>query len=197
MLLNEVYTCLESCFGQVVSLSVKYSFSLLHVILSRRKVVVGRNMLDSTKCISAIYMIFLNQPSDKCQYLGTFTSAPLFCVKVSHVYQANNNVLYFLHFIPYEFTQCITIHIPGKIISLFIQIFLYRDIQKMQDGMGEKFGTLIQMSMTFIVAFVQSFVIGWKLALVMLVVLPVLIISALIASTVRYLYLVNNDNMGV
>ena len=45
-------------------------------------------------------------------------------------------------------------------------------------------GTCVQLIACFIVAFVQGFVVGWKLALVLLGIVPALVGAALIASKV-------------
>lgn len=56
------------------------------------------------------------------------------------------------------------------------------DMYKIIDGIGDKFGTFIQMFSCFIVAFITGFVTGWKLSLVMLAIVPALIGAALVAS---------------
>uniref|UniRef100_A0A672J0P2 ATP-binding cassette, sub-family B (MDR/TAP), member 4 n=1 Tax=Salarias fasciatus TaxID=181472 RepID=A0A672J0P2_SALFA len=52
------------------------------------------------------------------------------------------------------------------------------DIYKIQEGIGDKVGMLIQGFTTFIASFVIGFIKGWKLTLVILAVSPVLAISA-------------------
>uniref|UniRef100_UPI00398F70C7 ATP-dependent translocase ABCB1 n=1 Tax=Pristiophorus japonicus TaxID=55135 RepID=UPI00398F70C7 len=56
------------------------------------------------------------------------------------------------------------------------------DISKISDGIGDKIGLLIQSLASFVAGFVVGFVKGWKLALVILAVSPVLGISAAIWS---------------
>ncbi|XP_059828206.1 ATP-binding cassette, sub-family B (MDR/TAP), member 4 [Hypanus sabinus] len=58
------------------------------------------------------------------------------------------------------------------------------DISKISDGIGDKIGILIQTLTTFIAGFVIGFIKGWKLALVILAVSPVLGICAVIWSKV-------------
>uniref|UniRef100_A0A672J3I9 ATP-binding cassette, sub-family B (MDR/TAP), member 4 n=1 Tax=Salarias fasciatus TaxID=181472 RepID=A0A672J3I9_SALFA len=58
------------------------------------------------------------------------------------------------------------------------------DIYKIQEGIGDKVGMLIQGFTTFIASFVIGFIKGWKLTLVILAVSPVLAISAAIFSKV-------------
>ena len=62
--------------------------------------------------------------------------------------------------------------------------FNFSDMQKIIDGLGDKMGTCVQLIACFIVAFVQGFVVGWKLALVLLGIVPALVGAALIASKV-------------
>ena len=52
------------------------------------------------------------------------------------------------------------------------------DIHKIQDGIGDKVGTLIQWICGAIAGFVIGFVYGWKLTLVILAVSPLLVVSA-------------------
>lgn len=52
------------------------------------------------------------------------------------------------------------------------------DVYKIQEGIGDKVGMLIQAFTTFIASFVIGFIKGWKLTLVILAVSPVLAISA-------------------
>ncbi|XP_069770399.1 ATP-dependent translocase ABCB1 isoform X2 [Narcine bancroftii] len=58
------------------------------------------------------------------------------------------------------------------------------DISKINDGIGDKIGILIQSLTSFVAGFVVGFVKGWKLALVILAVSPVLGISAAIWSKI-------------
>eukprot|EP00066_Takifugu_rubripes_P014676 XP_011603942.1 PREDICTED: multidrug resistance protein 1-like [Takifugu rubripes] len=56
------------------------------------------------------------------------------------------------------------------------------DVYKIQEGIGDKAGLLIQAASTFITSFVIGFVHGWKLTLVILAISPVLGLSAALYS---------------
>lgn len=58
------------------------------------------------------------------------------------------------------------------------------DVYKIQEGIGDKVGLLIQAYTTFIASFVIGFIKGWKLTLVILAVSPLLGISAALFSRV-------------
>lgn len=64
-------------------------------------------------------------------------------------------------------------------------MFIGSDVYKIQEGIGDKVGLLIQAYTTFITAFVIGFTTGWKLTLVILAVSPALAISAAFFSKVR------------
>ncbi|KAJ3597609.1 hypothetical protein NHX12_001132 [Muraenolepis orangiensis] len=61
---------------------------------------------------------------------------------------------------------------------------LIDDIYKIQEGIGDKVGTLIQSLATFFVSFIIGFIKGWKLTLVILSISPLLGVSAALFSTV-------------
>ncbi len=63
-------------------------------------------------------------------------------------------------------------------------IFIHSDVYKIQEGIGDKMGMLIQASTTFIASFIIGFTQGWKLTLVILAVSPALAISAAFFSKV-------------
>ena len=50
---------------------------------------------------------------------------------------------------------------------------LSRDLNKLQEGIGEKIGMLVFSIFTFIVSLVNAFIRGWQMTLVMLAALPV------------------------
>lgn len=52
------------------------------------------------------------------------------------------------------------------------------DVYKIQEGIGDKTGMLIQAFSTFVTSFIIGFTEGWKLTLVILAVSPALGISA-------------------
>ena len=58
------------------------------------------------------------------------------------------------------------------------------DVFKIQEGIGDKMGTLIQSFTTFFASFIIGFVNGWKLTLVILSISPLLGVSAALFSTV-------------
>ncbi|KAL6193547.1 hypothetical protein ACLB2K_034631 [Fragaria x ananassa] len=62
------------------------------------------------------------------------------------------------------------------------------DTVLIQEAMGEKVGTFIQLVATFIAGFVIAFIKGWHLTLVLLTSIPPLVLSgALISLTIRKL----------
>lgn len=54
----------------------------------------------------------------------------------------------------------------------------YSDVYKIQEGIGDKIGLLLQAFSTFVASFVIGFVKGWKMTLVILAVSPVLGVAA-------------------
>ena len=50
---------------------------------------------------------------------------------------------------------------------------LSRDLNKLQEGIGEKIGMLVFSLFSFIVSIVNAFIHGWQMTLVMLAALPV------------------------
>lgn len=59
------------------------------------------------------------------------------------------------------------------------------DVYKIQEGIGDKVGLLVQAYTTFITAFIIGFTKGWKLTLVILAMSPALCISAALYSKVH------------
>jgi len=53
------------------------------------------------------------------------------------------------------------------------------DIKKISDGMGDKIGITVQSVARFICGFVIAFIYGWKLALVIMSIFPVLMVSGM------------------
>lgn len=58
------------------------------------------------------------------------------------------------------------------------------DVYKIQEGIGDKLGMLIQQLSTFFASFIIGFAKGWKLTLVIMAFSPVLGISAALYSKV-------------
>lgn len=73
--------------------------------------------------------------------------------------------------------------IPGG--SWWFCVCICSDVYKIQEGIGDKVGMLIQSFSSFIAAFVIGFTQGWKLTLVILSVSPALGISAALFSKVN------------
>lgn len=65
--------------------------------------------------------------------------------------------------------------------------FIYRDVEKMKEGMGEKIGIFVYLIVSFSVSVVVAFCYGWKLTLVVLSGAPVIVIAtALVAKVKKY-----------
>ena len=58
-----------------------------------------------------------------------------------------------------------------------ILLFSFRDLNKVDDGIGHKIGMLLQAITTVLVGFIMGFVYGWKLTLVMIAASPLMIIA--------------------
>lgn len=67
-------------------------------------------------------------------------------------------------------------------ITLFF--FLCSDVYKINEGIGDKLGMLLQNLTTFVTGIIIGFVKGWKLTLVILAVSPLLGISAALIAKV-------------
>lgn len=65
-------------------------------------------------------------------------------------------------------------------------VYVCSDVYKIQEGIGDKVGMLIQSFSSFIAAFIIGFTKGWKLTLVILAVSPALGISAALFSKVLW-----------
>lgn len=59
------------------------------------------------------------------------------------------------------------------------------DVHRIQEGISDKVGLLIQASSTFIVSFAIGFTTGWKLTLVILAVSPLLAIAGALYNKVK------------
>ena len=58
-----------------------------------------------------------------------------------------------------------------------VHIFLFRDLNKVDEGIGHKIGMLLQAIATVLVSFIIGFVYGWKLTLVMIAASPLAVIA--------------------
>ena len=56
-------------------------------------------------------------------------------------------------------------------------IFFFRDLNKLQEGIGEKVGMGLFFFSTFLSSMVTAFVFGWELTLVILSVIPIMSIA--------------------
>ena len=56
-------------------------------------------------------------------------------------------------------------------------MYFCSDVNKIQEGIGEKLGMIFQMVSQFFAGFIVGFVYGWQLTLVILAVSPLLAIS--------------------
>lgn len=68
--------------------------------------------------------------------------------------------------------------------KLELDVYMCSDVYKIQEGIGDKVGMLIQGFTSFVVSFIIGLSKGWKLTLVILAVSPVLGISAALFSMV-------------
>lgn len=66
-----------------------------------------------------------------------------------------------------------------------MRLFCLRDLDKVQEGIGEKIGIFINLIMGFVMSVTMAFFYGWKLTLVMLTCAPVLIFSNALISKVQ------------
>jgi ATP-binding cassette subfamily B (MDR/TAP) protein 1 len=64
-----------------------------------------------------------------------------------------------------------------------------RDLDKLQDGTGEKMGMFVYLLTTFIISVIMSFLHGWKLTLVILCCAPVMVFAqAIVAKVIMNFY---------
>jgi len=66
----------------------------------------------------------------------------------------------------------------------FFDSLHYRDLDKLQDGIGEKMGMFVYLLTTFVISVIMSFLHGWKLTLVVLCCAPVMICAQAIVAKV-------------
>ena len=69
------------------------------------------------------------------------------------------------------------------IISLFFAIL--SDVEKIHSGIGDKVAIFLQFLTTFIASFVIAFITNWKLALVVSIALPLLVLMGILLTKVR------------
>ena len=61
--------------------------------------------------------------------------------------------------------------------SILIFHYSYSDVEKIQAGIGDRIAILVQNTSTFCCGFTVAFVVSWKLALVVLAVVPLIVIA--------------------
>ena len=93
---------------------------------------------------------------------------------------------------------------PSPILSLiFLSFFCHlslslSDIDKIHNGIGDKFAILIQLITTFFAGFVIGFIRGWELTLLLIVVTPFMVFGAAVFSKVLlhdifiYIYIISS-----
>ena len=70
-------------------------------------------------------------------------------------------------------------------ILIWKNLFLtFRDLNKLQEGIGEKIGMLTFFTGTFILSIITAFVYGWDLTLVLMTMIPFMVIFGGIAAKV-------------
>lgn len=63
-----------------------------------------------------------------------------------------------------------------------------RDVMNIENGIGEKLGSLIMWTATFLAGYIIGFISGWKLTLIMLSLMPIMIGSAAVMGIVSFLF---------
>ncbi len=74
---------------------------------------------------------------------------------------------------------------PCALVTVLCAFCLDSDVNKIQDGIGDKLGQFFQFTAQFIAGFIVGFVRGWELTLVILSIVPLLAVSAAILMGVR------------
>ena len=65
----------------------------------------------------------------------------------------------------------------GILASILIFHYSYSDVEKIQAGIGDRIAILVQNTSTFCCGFTVAFVVSWKLALVVLAVVPLMVVA--------------------
>ena len=73
-------------------------------------------------------------------------------------------------------------------ILTITKIEKYSDINKVKDGINDKFGNAIQFLSTFFAGMIISFIRGWKLTLIILALSPLLFAASAVFTVVRRIY---------
>lgn len=75
-------------------------------------------------------------------------------------------------------TKLETFLVLSTFFFLSVCNFFFSDVSKINEGIGDKVGLLVQSVSTFVAGFVVGLIRGWKLTLVILAISPVLGLSA-------------------
>ena len=67
---------------------------------------------------------------------------------------------------------------------LVFHLFNFSDVEKIHSGIGDKVAIFLQFFTTFIATFVLAFVTNWKLALVVSVALPIIVLMGILLTKV-------------
>ncbi len=70
-------------------------------------------------------------------------------------------------------------------MMIHYELLFHSDIEKIQAGIGDKIALFIQYMTTFLAGFVIAYVLSWKMALVVSVMLPLLTFTAFTIARVR------------
>jgi len=65
-------------------------------------------------------------------------------------------------------------------------LLLYRDLNKVHDGIGQKIGMFLQNAAVVLTGFIMGFAYGWKLTLVIIAISPLLMIAGGFMAKVVY-----------
>ena len=68
--------------------------------------------------------------------------------------------------------------------NIYYLFLTFRDLNKLQEGIGEKIGMLTFFTGTFILSIITAFVYGWDLTLVLMTMIPFMVIFGGIAAKV-------------
>ena len=70
-------------------------------------------------------------------------------------------------------------------------MLMYRDLNKLQEGIGEKIGMMFFFVGTFLLSLIVAFVHGWELTLVILCMMPLMAISG--KNMIVFMYILRAD----
>jgi ATP-binding cassette subfamily B (MDR/TAP) protein 1 len=70
-------------------------------------------------------------------------------------------------------------------LGLLIAVYFYRNLDKMQEGIGEKMSIFLHFTTTFVAAIIMCFLNGWKLTLAVVSCAPIIIVAQSIVAKVH------------